>query len=80
MAAGQTANKGFKHVGRLELPGAGQVVVEGNYAYIGHMRPPHGTTIVDIADPTHPRVVSQLAIAPNLHSHKVRVHGDVMFS
>ena len=48
MAAGQPANKGFKHVGRLELPGAGQVVVEGNYAYIGHMRPPHGTTIVDI--------------------------------
>jgi hypothetical protein len=47
MAAGQTANKGFKHVGRLELPGAGQVVVEGHYAYIGHMRPPHGTSIVD---------------------------------
>ena len=80
MTAGQAANKGFKPVGRLELPGAGQVVVEGPYAYIGHMRPPHGTTIVDIADPTHPRVVSQLTIAPNLHSHKVRVHGDVMFS
>jgi hypothetical protein len=65
-------------VGRLELPGAGQVVVEGNYAYIGHMQPPAGTTIVDISDPKHPTVVSQLDIAPNLHSHKVRVHGDVM--
>ena len=76
MAAAQA--KGFKQVGRLELPGAGQVVVEGNYAYIGHMSPPHGTTIVDISDPKHPSVVSQLDIAPNLHSHKVRVHGDVM--
>jgi hypothetical protein len=65
-------------VARLELPGAGQVVVAGNYAYIGHMQPPQGTTIVDISDPKHPHVVSQLDIAPNLHSHKVRVHEDVM--
>jgi hypothetical protein len=73
---GQT--KGFRQVARLELPGAGQVVVEGHYAYIGHMQPPQGTTIVDISDPKHPHVVSQLDIAPNLHSHKVRVHEDVM--
>ena len=79
MKPGQTTNKGFfKQVGRLELPGAGQVVVEGNYVYIGHMQPPSGTTIVDISDPKHPTVVSQLEIAANLHSHKVRVHGDVM--
>lgn len=77
-ATSNTNNKGFKQVGRLELPGAGQVVVEGNYAYIGHMQPPHGTTIVDISDPKHPTVVSQLEIPPNVHSHKVRVHGDVM--
>ncbi len=71
-------SKGFRHVARLELPGAEQVVVEGNYAYIGHMKPPEGTSIVDISDPKHPKVVAQLEIAPNLHSHKVRVHDNVM--
>ncbi len=29
---GQGQSKGFRQVGRLELPGAGQVVVEGNDA------------------------------------------------
>jgi hypothetical protein len=62
----------------LELPGAGQVVVEGNYAYVAHMQPPAGTTIVDVSDVKNPRVVTQLELPPNLHSHKVRVHGDVM--
>jgi hypothetical protein len=71
-------NKGFRQVGRIELPGAGQVVVEGNYAYVAHMQPPHGTTILDISDPTHPHIVTQISIAPTMHSHKVRVHGDIM--
>jgi hypothetical protein len=71
-------SKGFRQIAKLELPGAGQVVVEGNYAYIGHMRPPQGTTIVDISDARHPKVVTQIDVAPNLHAHKVRVHGDVM--
>ena len=57
-------NKGFRQVGRIELPGAGQVVVEGNYAYVAHMQPPLGTTILDISDPTHPHIVTQIPIAP----------------
>jgi hypothetical protein len=73
---GQT--KGFRQVARLELPGSGQVVVEGNYVYLAHMQPPIGTSIVEVSDPTRPRLVTQLDIPPNLHSHKVRVHGDVM--
>ena len=71
-------NKGFRQVARLELPGAGQVVVEGHYAYVAHMSPPAGTTIVDVSDVKNPKVVTQLELPPNLHSHKVRVHGDVM--
>lgn len=71
-------NKGFRQIARVELPGAGQVVVEGNYAYVAHMRPPIGTTILDVADPRHPKIVTQVAISPALHSHKVRVHGDIM--
>ncbi|GIX49012.1 MAG: hypothetical protein KatS3mg131_3223 [Candidatus Tectimicrobiota bacterium] len=72
------ANKGFRQLARLELPGAGQVVVEGGYAYLGHMRPPAGTTIVDVRDVKHPKVVAQLEVPANLHSHKVRVANGLM--
>jgi len=66
-------------VGHLFLPGGGQIVVDGRYAYVGHMAPPHGTTILDVADPAHPRVIAQLSVPGDIHSHKVRVVGDVMF-
>ena len=65
----------------MDLPGAGQVMVAGNYAYIGHLRPPHGTTILDISDPRKPKIVSQLMIDdPYMHSHKARVVGDIMIT
>lgn len=65
----------------MDLPGAGQVMVVGNYAYIGHLRPPHGTTILDISDPRKPKIVSQLMIDdPYMHSHKARVVGDIMIT
>src|SRR5512134_2866094 len=68
-----------RRLGHLDLPGAGQVVVEGRYAYVGHMRPPHGTTILDVSDPTRPRIVSSLGLPdPYSHTHKVRVVGDLM--
>jgi hypothetical protein len=72
-------NKGFRQISRLELPGAGKVTVNGNYAYLGHMRPPDGTTILDISDPKNPKVVHQIdGLPPNVHTHKVRVEGDLM--
>jgi hypothetical protein len=68
----------FEPVSYLALPGGGQVVVEGRYAYVGHMAPPVGTSILDVADPAHPKVVAQIPVPPDIHSHKVRVAGDVM--
>ncbi|HKV45330.1 MAG TPA: hypothetical protein VJT32_11760 [bacterium] len=68
----------FTRIGYLDLPGGGQVVVAGRYAYIAHMAPPHGTSIVDVADPTAPRVVAEVPVPGDIHSHKVRVLGDVM--
>ena len=70
--------KGFRHIARMDLPGCGQVSVEGSYAYLAHMRPPEGTTILDISDAKNPKIVSQIQVPPNIHSHKVRVSGDVM--
>jgi hypothetical protein len=71
--------KGLRRIGHLDIPGGGQVVVDGGYAYIGHMKPPHGTSIVDVRDPARPRLLSTIKL-PNddSHTHKVRVVGDVM--
>ena len=66
-------------VSRLEIPGGGQVVVQGRHAFVGHMDPPHGTTIVDVEDPKHPRVVATIPLTDTRsHTHKVRVAGDIM--
>jgi hypothetical protein len=71
--------KGLKRLGHLDIPGGGQVVVDNGYAYIGHMKPPHGTSIVDVRDPTRPRVASTIKLpTDDSHTHKVRVAGDIM--
>lgn len=72
------ARKKIKKVGKMDLPGGGLVAVEKGYAYVGHMDPPHGTSIIDVRDPKHPRLVSQLNVPEGIHSHKVRVSGDIM--
>jgi hypothetical protein len=70
-----------KRIAHLDLPGSGQVVVQGGYAFLGHMEPPHGTTILDVSDPKRPRVVTQIRLEhPDEHSHKVRVVGDIMYT
>ena len=58
--------------------GGGQIVVAGTIAFIGHMRAPAGTSIVDVADPAHPRLLAQLEMPPGAHSHKVRVEHGLM--
>ena len=68
----------IKKVGRMDLPGGGLVAVENGYAYVGHMDPPYGTSIINARDPKHPKLVSQLEVPQGIHSHKVRVSGDVM--
>jgi hypothetical protein len=65
----------------MELTGAGQVYVEGGYAYIGHLTNKQrlGTTILDVSDPRKPRIMSQIHLEdPDSHSHKARVVGDIM--
>jgi hypothetical protein len=57
--------------------GAGQVLVHRGYAYIAPMEDV-GTTIVDVRNSKGPKVVAQLSVPPNTHSHKVQVAGDLM--
>jgi hypothetical protein len=69
-------------VGHADLDGLGDCmhvnVVDG-HAYVGHMgHTDLGTSILDVADPEHPRVVAQIPRPPGTHTHKVQVVGDVM--
>jgi len=65
-------------VGHLALPGGGQIVVDGSFAYIGNMEAPHGTSVVEVADPRNPRIVAAIDVPSGLHSHKVRVANAIM--
>lgn len=73
------ASSNIRHLCRMELAGGGQIVIDGNYAYVGHQHRPHGTTILDISEPRKPKILSTLT--PNhpwSHSHKARIVGDLM--
>ncbi len=70
-----------RRLAQLDLPGAGQVYVHGDYCYIGHIprKDGLGTTILNVADPKNPRVVATVMLDDSeSHSHKVRVVGDIM--
>ncbi len=74
-----TLARNIRRVGGLDIPGGGQVVVQDGYAFIGHMKPPYGTSIVDVSDPRNPRITAQIMLQDDYsHTHKVRVAGDIM--
>jgi hypothetical protein len=65
-------------VGHVDIAGGGQAWIDGTTLYVGHMDAPHGTTIVDVADPRSPRVLATLSVPAGYHSHKVRVANNTM--
>src|SRR5262252_8146428 len=73
--------RNVRRLGHLDLPGAGQVTIAGDYAYVGHIpnKQNLGTSILDISDPKNPRLVTTVMLDdPASHSHKVRVAGELM--
>jgi hypothetical protein len=68
----------LRRIGFADIPGGGQVVVRDGLCFIGHMEPPLGTSILDVADPSSPRVIAQIEVPSNTHSHKVRVDNGLM--
>src|SRR3972149_9535314 len=70
--------KGVREVGYFGCAGGGQVMVDGHYAYIGHISAPHGTTVVDVSDPRNPRRLAELSIEPGLHPHKAPAANGIM--
>ena len=69
---------GIKQVVYFDCAGGGQVVVSGTTAFIGHIKPPHGTTIVDVSDPARPAKLAEISVPADAHSHKVRAVDGVM--
>jgi hypothetical protein len=57
-------------IAHIDCPGGGQVWVDGTTLYIGHMRAPSGTTIVDVADPRAPKIIAHVELPQGWHSHK----------
>ncbi len=79
-ANGAVANN-VRRLAHLPLAGGGQVVVQDGYAYVAHMKPPHGATILDVSDPRQPREVARIGLPDDQsHTHKVRVVGDLMYT
>jgi hypothetical protein len=77
--AAPRGSSNVRHLSRMELPGGGQIVIQGTTAFVGHQVGPEGTTILDISDPRKPKVLSQIMCShPWSHTHKARVVGDVM--
>jgi hypothetical protein len=73
--------KAMRRIGHLDIAGGGQVYIEGHHAFIGHMKPPHGTTVIDIEDPKRPKIVAEIPLdGERSHTHKVRVVGDIMIT
>lgn len=65
-------------LGHSDLNGYGdgmQLLLKDHYLFVGHLGK-MGTTILDVADPTTPRVARQLQNPPNTHTHKVQIAGD----
>ena len=57
-------SRNVRRLGHLDLPGAGQITIAGKFAYVGHIpnKQNLGTSIIDIADPAHPRLVATVTL------------------
>lgn len=74
-------SKNMRLVSALDIPGGGQVVVDGTTAYVGHTTGPEATTIIDVADPANPKITAQLYCDhKGVHAHKVRVKNGLMLT
>jgi len=69
-------------VGHHDLNGSGdgmQVVKHGKYLYVAHVgQSKMALSILDVSDPSNPRLLRQIPHAPNTHNHKVQIVGDVL--
>jgi hypothetical protein len=82
MDVSTTDAHGMSVVGHIDLDGKGDcmhVNVVNGIAYVGHMGYNDlGTSIIDVTDPNHPSLISQIPRHMGTHSHKVQVVGSIL--
>ena len=75
-------SRNIELVGHSDLNGKGdgmQMMLKGDYLFVGHMGYNGlGTSVLDVSNPRDPRVVRQIPIPENTHSHKVQLAGDIL--
>ena len=73
---------GFRVVSHSGLDGCGdgmQVMRHGDALYVGHYgKSGMGTTVLDVADPSKPRIVDQWPAPSGTHTHKVQVAENLL--
>lgn len=68
-----------RRIAHMDVPSGAQVVARDGLLFIGHMAPPHGTSIIDVRDPRRPSLLARIELPEShSHSHKVAVSGDLM--
>jgi hypothetical protein len=76
--------RGLELVGHSDLDGRGdgmQVMRSGDVLYVGHMGDfGVGTSVLDIADPSRPRVLRQIPVPKGTHSHKVQLADGLLLA
>lgn len=76
------STSGLRLIAHHGLGGYGdgmQVIRHGDALYVGHMGTTGmGTTILDVADPARPVLVTQWRAPARTHTHKVQVAGDLL--
>ncbi len=80
--SGRAETWNMRLLGHSDLAGHGdgsRIDKKGNFLYIAHMKS-MAVTILNVEDPSNPRVVNQIAKAPGVHSHKVQIVGDLMLT
>src|SRR5438132_2983120 len=76
--------RGLELLGHTDLDGRGdgmQVMRSGEVLYVGHMGDfGIGTSVVDIADVTRPRVLRQIPVPRGTHSHKLQLANGLLLA
>jgi hypothetical protein len=76
------STSGLRLLAHHDLGGYGdgmQVIRQGDALYVGHMGTTGmGTTILDVADPARPALVTQWRAPDRTHTHKVQVAGGLL--
>ena len=69
---------GLRQVGYFDCAGGGQVVVVDGIAYIGHMRSPHGTSVVDVRDPKNCKELATIGMPPVTSGPRMRTRAALI--